>query len=74
VVPPLQPGVVGSYPVWGTWFLSRLLRERTRSCPDFFYYNRRSVVPGVQDPDTHHAMDAVRGEAGNQTQLDRAVS
>jgi hypothetical protein len=29
VVHPLQPGVVGPYPVWGTLFPSRLLLEET---------------------------------------------
>jgi hypothetical protein len=27
VAPALQPGVVGSYPTHGVWFLSRLLLE-----------------------------------------------
>jgi hypothetical protein len=31
VVPPLQPGVVGPYPVWGTWFPSHLLLEGNMS-------------------------------------------
>jgi hypothetical protein len=29
VVSPLQPGVVGPYLVWGTWFPSRLTLEGT---------------------------------------------
>jgi hypothetical protein len=29
VVPPLQPGEVGPYPVWGAWFSSRLPLEGT---------------------------------------------
>jgi hypothetical protein len=29
VAPPLQIGVVGPYPVWGMWFLNRLLLEGT---------------------------------------------
>jgi hypothetical protein len=29
VVPPLQPGAVGSYPIWDVWFSSHLLLEGT---------------------------------------------
>jgi hypothetical protein len=29
VAPPLQPGVVGPYPIQGVWFPSRLLQEGT---------------------------------------------
>jgi hypothetical protein len=29
VAPPLQPGAVGSYLVWGAWFPSHLLLEGT---------------------------------------------
>jgi hypothetical protein len=29
VAPPLQPGVVAPYPVWGVWFPSRLVLEGT---------------------------------------------
>jgi hypothetical protein len=29
VVPPLQSGVVGLYPVWGAWFPNHLLLEGT---------------------------------------------
>jgi hypothetical protein len=35
-VPPLQPGVVGSYPVQGMWFHSHLSRESTAPYLDFF--------------------------------------
>jgi hypothetical protein len=51
VVPPLQPGAVGPYLVWGTRFTNRLLQEGTGSCPDLLGRNRWSVVPEVQDPD-----------------------
>jgi hypothetical protein len=29
VTPPLQPGVVGSYLIWGVWFSNHLLLEGT---------------------------------------------
>jgi hypothetical protein len=29
MTPPLQPGVVEPYPVWGVWFPSRLTLEET---------------------------------------------
>jgi hypothetical protein len=29
VVPPLQPGLAGPYPVWGSWFPRRLQLEGT---------------------------------------------
>jgi hypothetical protein len=29
VAPPLQPGVVGPYSVWGIWFSNHLLLEGT---------------------------------------------
>jgi hypothetical protein len=34
VVPPLQSGMVGPYPVWGTWLASCLPLERTSSYSD----------------------------------------
>jgi hypothetical protein len=36
VVPPLQLGVVGPYPVWGVWLLSHLLLEGTE-CIQIFW-------------------------------------
>jgi hypothetical protein len=35
VAPPLQPGVVGPYPVWGVWFPSRLTLEGTDHIQNF---------------------------------------
>jgi hypothetical protein len=49
-VPPLQAGVVGSYPVCGTWFPGRLPLEGVWSYLDLLGHNWRIVVPGVQDP------------------------
>jgi hypothetical protein len=33
--PPLQPRVVGPYPVWGVWFPIRLPLERTSHIQNF---------------------------------------
>jgi hypothetical protein len=35
VAPPLQPGVVGLYPVWGVWFPSHLPLEGTGRIQNF---------------------------------------
>jgi hypothetical protein len=55
VVPPLQPGLVGPYPVWGTWFSSHLPLEGTVQYPDFLGHNQWPVVLGVQDADMQNA-------------------
>jgi hypothetical protein len=49
VVPPLQPGVLEPYLVWGTWFPSRLLLEEIGLCLDFLGHNRWPAIPEVQD-------------------------
>jgi hypothetical protein len=51
IFPPLQPRVVGPYPVWSIRFSSHLLLEGTKLYPVLLGCNRRPVVPGVQDPD-----------------------
>jgi hypothetical protein len=51
VVPPLQSGALGLYPVRGAWFPSRLPLEGTRSYPYLLDHNWWPTVPGVQDPD-----------------------
>jgi hypothetical protein len=49
VVPPLQLGVMGPYPVRGVWFPNRLpLEELVIS--RFLGHNRPPTVPGIQDP------------------------
>jgi hypothetical protein len=58
VVPLLQIGAVGLYPVWGTWFPSHLSLEGIGLYPDLLGRNRWPIVPGVQDPDSWgHSLD-----------------
>jgi hypothetical protein len=35
VTPPVQPGVMGPYPVWGVWFSSHLPLEGTGCIQNF---------------------------------------
>jgi hypothetical protein len=51
VIPLLQPGAVGPYLVWGTWFSTHLPLEGTWSYPDLGF-NWRPTVLVVQDPDS----------------------
>jgi hypothetical protein len=50
VVPPLQPGVVGPYPIQDTWFPSHLLLEKTGSYLDFFVITGDLQYPGYKTP------------------------
>jgi hypothetical protein len=52
VVPLLQLGVVGPYPVRGVWFPNRLPLEGIRPYPDLLGYNQRPTVLRVQGPDS----------------------
>jgi hypothetical protein len=67
VAPPLQPGVVGAYPVYGTWFPSRLLLEGTRPYLDFFaitgspWYKTPTVAP---EPSVEQVVGAVHSMGG----------
>jgi hypothetical protein len=54
VAPPLQPGVVGTYPVRGVWFHSHLLLVGTGQI-HILGYNRWPAVPGVLDPNKWQA-------------------
>jgi hypothetical protein len=60
VVPPLQPEVMGPYPVQGTWFPSRLSLEGIASYLDFLDHNRWLAILGVQNPDTSCCGSMVR--------------
>jgi hypothetical protein len=50
VVPLLQLGVVGLYPVQDIWFPNHLPLEGVGSYPDLLGHNRWPMVPRVQDP------------------------
>jgi hypothetical protein len=66
VVPPLQSGVVGPYPVRGIWFPRNFLLEGTESYPDLLSHNQRPAVPGVQDlkPSVERVVGAVHSTGG----------
>jgi hypothetical protein len=51
VVPPLQPGVMGLYPIHSAWFPIRLSLEGTRSYSDLLGPNRLPAVAGVNNLD-----------------------
>jgi hypothetical protein len=59
VVPPLQPRVVVSYPVRGTWFPSHWSLEKNQVVSRILGHNWWLAVPRVQDLDTYwsHASD-----------------
>jgi hypothetical protein len=50
VVPPLQPGAVGPYPVRFVCLPIRMPLEGVRWYLDFLGHNWRLAVPGIQDP------------------------
>jgi hypothetical protein len=52
VVPPLQPGVVGQYPVRVVWLSNHLALQGAGSYLDFLGHNWWPAVPGVQDLDS----------------------
>jgi hypothetical protein len=54
VAPPLQPGVIGSFPGMGSKVPQPFAAGGNQSYPEFLGHNRQPTVLGVNYPDKVH--------------------